>query len=73
MASDKKPIADDDVMFEGLIRASGVPVSNQEKQNLRKAYSSLMGLAARTRKPGRSWDVRMLPVLSPKPPKGSSQ
>ena len=71
MTSDKKPLADDDVMFEGLIRASGVPVSDQEKQDLRKAYSSLMGLAARTRKPGRSWDVRMLPVFSPKPPKGS--
>ena len=71
MASDEKLIADDDVIFEGLIRTSGVPVSNQEKQDLRKAYSSLMGLAAKTRKPGRSWDVRMLSVYSPKPPKRS--
>lgn len=71
MASDKKPVADDDVMFEGLVQASGVPISDQEKQDLRKAYSSLMGLAARTRKPGRSWDVRMLPVFSPKPPRES--
>ena len=71
MASDEKPVADDDVMFEGLVRASGVPISDQEKQDLRKAYSSLMGLAARTRKPGRRWDVRMLPVFSPKPPRES--
>ena len=71
MAVDKKPAADEDAIFEGLIRASGVPVSDQEKKDLRKAYSSLMGLATRTRKPDRSWDVRMLPVYSPKPPKGS--
>ncbi|MBK19098.1 MAG: hypothetical protein CMM52_09730 [Rhodospirillaceae bacterium] len=70
MASDENPVADDDGMFEGLIRASGVPVSEEEKQNLRKAYASLMGLAAKTRKPGRSWDVRMLPIFMPKPPKG---
>ncbi len=71
MTVDKKPAADDDVIFEGLIKASGVPVSDQEKRDLRKAYSSLMGLAARTRKPARSWETRMLPVYSPKPPKGS--
>ena len=71
MAVDKKPAEDDDVIFEGLIRASGVPVSDQEKKDLRKAYSSLMGLAAKTRKPDRSWDSRMLPVYSPKPPKAS--
>ena len=71
MAVGKKSAADNDISFEGLIKASGIPVSDQEKRDLRKAYSSLMGLATRTRKPGRRWDVRMLPVYSPKAPKGS--
>ncbi len=71
MTVGKKPTKDDEKIFEGLIGASGVPVSNQEKSELRKAYSSLMTLAKKTRKPGRGWDVRMLPVYSPKPPKGS--
>ncbi len=69
MSTDDKPLADDDAVFEGMIRASGVPVSDEEKQNLRTAYSALMGMAAKVRKPGRSWEVRMMPSFTPKPPK----
>lgn len=59
--------ADNDALFEGLVAASRVPVSNEEKKNLRAAFSSLMDLAARTRKPGRRWETRPLPFYSPKP------
>ena len=69
MSDDQKPLADDDTVFEGMVRASGVPVSETEKKNLRTAYSALMGLAAKVRKPGRSWEVRMMPNFTPKPPK----
>jgi hypothetical protein len=68
MSSDDKPVADDDAVFEGMIRASGVPVSAAEKKNLRTAYSALIGMAAKARKPGRSWEVRMMPNFTPKPP-----
>ena len=61
--------ADNESLFEGLVEASGVPVSDEEKKNLRTAFSSLMDLAARTRKPGRKWETRPLPFFVPKPPK----
>ena len=68
MSTDEKPIADDDAVFEGMIHASGVPVTDEERKNLRTAYSALMGLAAQVRKPGRSWEVRMMPFFAPKAP-----
>lgn len=68
MSERKKPVADEDAIFEGMVRASGVPVTDQEKNNLRTAYSALMGMAAQVRKPGRSWEVRMMPNFTPKPP-----
>jgi hypothetical protein len=55
----------EDEMFEALIKASGVPVKEDEKAALRKAYGSLMQLAERTRVPGRSWEVRTLPHYVP--------
>ncbi len=61
-------MADQDAMFEALIDASGVPVSEDEKSDLRKTYATLMKLAARTRRPGRSWEVRMLPHFTPPVP-----
>jgi hypothetical protein len=67
------PPADDDAVFEGMIRASGVPVTDEEKNNLRTAYSALMGMAAQVRKPGRSWDIRMMPNATPKPPAPGDQ
>ena len=77
MSTDEKPpatpIADDDAIFEGMVRASGVPVTDVEKQNLRTAYSALMGMAAKVRKPGRSWEVRMMPNFTPKPPRADDQ
>ncbi len=54
-----------DAMFEALIDASGVPVSEDEKADLRAAYSTLMKLAARTRRPARNWEVRTLPHFTP--------
>lgn len=61
----------EDEMFEALIKASGVPVHDDEKPDLRKAYGSLMKLAQRTRRPGRNWEVRTLPHFVPGPPEGT--
>ena len=60
--------ADNDALFEGLVAASKVPVSAEERKNLRAAFSSLMDLAAKTRKPGRHWETRPLPYYAPKAP-----
>ena len=60
----------DDLIFESMITASKVPVSEEEKRALRNAYTSLMDLASKTRKPGRAWDIRMLPIFAPEAPKG---
>ena len=68
MSTDNTPRTDDDAVFEGMVRASGVPVTEAEKKNLRTAYSALMGMAAKVRKPGRSWAIRMMPNFTPKPP-----
>ncbi|MBT5051454.1 MAG: hypothetical protein HOK30_11200 [Rhodospirillaceae bacterium] len=62
--------ANNDTLFEGLVAASRVPLSAEEKKNLRAAFSSLMDLAAQTRKPGRPWETRPLPYYTPAPPKG---
>ena len=61
-------MSDEDAMFEALIRASGVPVSDDEKVELRKAYAALMRLARRTRRPDRPrpWEVRTLPHYTPR-------
>ena len=64
---------DNDAVFDAMVRASGVPVSDTEKKNLRVAYSALMGLAAKVRKPGRSWETRMMPNFTPKPPPAPGQ
>ena len=61
-------MTDRDAMFEALIDASGVPVSDDEKADLRATYATLMKLAARTRRKGRSWEVRTLPHFTPPAP-----
>jgi hypothetical protein len=61
----------EDEMFEALIAASGVPVRDDEKSDLRNAYTSLMQLARRTRHAGRNWEVRTLPHFVPEPPEGA--
>ena len=63
----------EDEMFEALIEASGVPVRDDERADLRKAYGSLMRLARRTRLRGRDWEVRMLPHFVPAPPEGAKE
>ena len=63
----------EDQMFEALIAASGVPVQDDEKADLRKAYASLMKLAKRTRLPGRNWEVRTLPHFVPTPPESAEK
>jgi len=57
---------DQEAAFDGLYRASGVTLSPEEVEELRKAYGSLVSLAQRTRVVGRSWEVRMLPFFSPR-------
>ncbi len=64
--------AEDD-MFEALITASGVPVQDDERADLRKAYGSLMNLARLTRLPGRNWEVRTLPQYVPDLPEGETE
>ena len=44
-------------------------VSTEEKKALYDAYNSLMELASKTRQSNRAWDVRMLPIFTPKIPK----
>ena len=63
----------DDKMFEALIAASGVPVQDDEKSDLRKAYGSLMQLAQLTRFTGRNWEVRTLPHFVPGLPEGAGE
>ena len=58
----------EDASFEALVNAAGVPLSEEEKRDLRKAYAVLAGLAHRARRPGRTWEVRMLPFWSPPAP-----
>lgn len=65
--------ADDDAVFEAMIRASGVPVTDEEKKNLRTAYAALMAMAASVRKPGRGWEVRMMPQFTPAPPRAKDR
>lgn len=73
MTDDKQDPEDNEALFEGLVAASRVPLSAEEKTNLRTAFSSLMDLARRTRKPGRKWDTRPLPYYVPKPPPKSGK
>ena len=73
MSGNRKPLADDDAIFDGMVRASGVPVTDEERKNLRTAFSALMAMAAQVRKPGRSWEVRMMPNFTPKPPTQDDQ
>ena len=63
----------EDQMFDALIAASGVPVQDDEKADLRKAYASLMQLAERTRVPGRGWEVRTLAHFVPAPPEDAEE
>ena len=70
MATEEKPGSDNDALFEGMIEASGVKMSAEEKQKLRAAHSALMVLAerARPRQKPNSWEVRMAPFFAPKSP-----
>lgn len=71
MADDKKPASDNDALFDGMIAASGIEMSAEEKQKLRSAHSALMVLAerARPKQKSNSWEVRMTPFYAPKPPR----
>jgi len=60
--------ANSEQLFNSLVDAAGVPISDKERTNLRLAYATLMELAARTRKQGRQWEVRPLPFFVPKLP-----
>ena len=67
MDDKKKPLADNDTLFNCMMEASGVGLPDNEKKNLRKAFSSLMILAkrARPKTKERPWEVRMTPHYTP--------
>ena len=56
-----------DVEFAGLLAASGVPVSEEERAELRKAYDTLCDLAKRLRTPGRDWTAKPMPSFAATP------
>ena len=56
-----------DVEFAGLLAASGVPVSDEEWAELRKAYDTLCDLANRVRTPGRNWTAKPMPSFAATP------
>ena len=58
--------------FEGLLVASGVPVSDAERSELRRAYETLCNLADRVRNPERDWTVNQCLHL-PRPHINESQ
>ena len=64
----KIQIADNEALFDGMLKAAGVNMSPEEKENLRAAHRALKTLAerARPRRKERSWEVRMAPFYSPK-------
>ena len=53
--------------FEGLLVASGVPVSDSERSELRRAYETLCNLADRVRNPERDWTIKPMPSFAPTP------
>ena len=61
-----------DTEFEGLLAASGVPVSDAEWAELRKAYDTLCDLADRVRTPGRDWTVKPMPSFAARPRDGGT-
>ena len=56
-----------DVEFSGLLAASDVPVSDEERAELRKAYDTLCDLANRVRTPGRDWTAKPMPSFAATP------
>ena len=56
-----------DTEFEGLLAASGVPVTDAERAELRKAYDTLCDLADRVRTSGRDWTVKPMPSFAATP------
>ena len=65
-------MSDRDTEFEGLLAASGVPVSDAERAELRKAYDTLCDLADRVRRPGRDWTVKPMPSFAATPRDGGT-
>ena len=59
-----------DAAFEGLLSASGVPVSDAERAELRRAYDTLCDLADRVRRPGRDWTAKPMPSFAAMPRQG---
>ena len=62
---------DTDKEFEGLLAASGVPVSEDERIELRKAYKTLCELAAVVRRRDRDWTVKPMPSFVATPREGA--
>ena len=64
---------DTDREFDGLLAASGVPVSEDERAELRKAYNTLCELAAAVRRPDRDWTVKPMPSFAATPREGKPE
>ncbi|MAJ93003.1 MAG: hypothetical protein CBC23_013075, partial [Rhodospirillaceae bacterium TMED63] len=59
-----------DQEFGGLLAASGVPVSDAETAELRRAFDTLCNLAARVRTPGRDWAGKPMAAFPAAAPRG---
>ena len=56
-----------DAAFDGLMAASGVPVTDEERARLRTAFDTLEALAMRVRDPMRDWRVKPMPSFAATP------
>ncbi len=63
MAEQDKEVADE--IFEGLYLASGVTLSQTEKEGLREVYDTMARFAERVRRPRRTWEAKPLPRYIP--------
>ena len=57
-------------IFDGLYEASGIDLPEEEKARLRAVCPAMTELAARVRRKGRHWTLRMQPFHQPKPTHG---
>lgn len=55
-----------DRIFAGLYEASGIDLPETEKARLRAVFEPMCDLAARVRRKGRHWTLRMQPFHGPK-------
>lgn len=64
MSDDK---TEKDAAFDGLVAASGVSISDEERARLRGAFDTLEALATRVRDPLRDWRSKPMPSFAATP------